>query len=85
MMKLSVIIPAKDEEATLGLVLEDLNKTIAELPGYEVEVICVDDHCRDRTAPSRVLMARAWWRTGARPARATLCARGSRRPAATCC
>jgi glycosyltransferase involved in cell wall biosynthesis len=47
--KLSVIIPAKDEEATLGRVLEDLNKAIGELHGYEVEVICVDDHCRDRT------------------------------------
>jgi glycosyltransferase involved in cell wall biosynthesis len=49
-MKLSIIIPAKDEEATLGLVLEDLNQTIPALHGYEVEVICVDDHCRDRTA-----------------------------------
>jgi glycosyltransferase involved in cell wall biosynthesis len=50
MTKLSIIIPAKDEEATLGMVLEDLNKTVQDLPGYEVEVICVDDHCRDRTA-----------------------------------
>jgi glycosyltransferase involved in cell wall biosynthesis len=50
MTKLSVIIPAKDEEVTLGMVLEDLNKVIPELPGYAVEVICVDDHCRDRTA-----------------------------------
>jgi glycosyltransferase involved in cell wall biosynthesis len=49
-MKLSVIIPAKDEEVTLPLVLEDLNKTIPELHGYTVEVICVDDHSRDRTA-----------------------------------
>ena len=48
-MKLSVIIPAKDEEETLGRVLEDLNQTIPNL-GYEVEVICVDDHSRDRTA-----------------------------------
>ncbi|HTA42728.1 MAG TPA: glycosyltransferase family 2 protein [Bryobacteraceae bacterium] len=49
-MKLSVIIPAKDEEVTLPRVLEDLNKTIPELHGYTVEVICVDDHSRDRTA-----------------------------------
>jgi glycosyltransferase involved in cell wall biosynthesis len=50
MIRLSVIIPAKDEEATLGRVLEDMNKTIPTLDGYEVEVICVDDHSRDRTA-----------------------------------
>jgi CDP-paratose 2-epimerase len=48
--KLSVIIPAKDEEETLGNVLEDLNSIIPTLDGYEVEVICVDDHSRDRTA-----------------------------------
>jgi len=50
MIKLSVIIPAKDEEATLGRVLEDMNKTVPTLEGYDVEVICVDDHSRDRTA-----------------------------------
>jgi glycosyltransferase involved in cell wall biosynthesis len=50
MIKLSVIIPAKDEEATLGRVLEDMNKTVPTLDGYDVEVICVDDHSRDRTA-----------------------------------
>ena len=50
MTKLSVIIPAKDEEATLGNLLEDLNQVIPTLDGYEVEVICVDDHSRDRTA-----------------------------------
>lgn len=50
MSKLSVIIPAKDEEETLGRVLEDLNNVIRDLPGCEVEVICVDDHCRDHTA-----------------------------------
>jgi glycosyltransferase involved in cell wall biosynthesis len=48
--KVSVIIPAKDEEATLGMVLEDLNKTIPTLDGYNIEVICVDDHSSDRTA-----------------------------------
>ena len=49
-MKISVIIPAKDEESTLGRVLEDLNRTVPALAGYDVEVICVDDHSRDRTA-----------------------------------
>lgn len=49
-MKLSVIIPAKDEEATLGRVLEDLNRMKPALPGYAIEVIVVDDHSRDQTA-----------------------------------
>jgi glycosyltransferase involved in cell wall biosynthesis len=49
-MKLSVVIPAKDEEVTLPRLLEDLNRIIPELHGYTVEVICVDDHSRDRTA-----------------------------------
>jgi len=50
MTTLSVIIPAKDEEETIGRVLEDLNRASAELRGYSVEVICVADHCRDQTA-----------------------------------
>jgi glycosyltransferase involved in cell wall biosynthesis len=50
MRRVSIIIPAKDEEATLGKVLEDLYKVIPELDGYECEVICVDDHSKDATA-----------------------------------
>lgn len=50
MKKISVIIPAKDEEATLGSVLDDLNQTIAQMPDFETEVICVDDHSVDATA-----------------------------------
>jgi glycosyltransferase involved in cell wall biosynthesis len=50
MQKISVVIPAKNEEETLGYVLEDLNQTIAQLPNYEVQVICVDDHSTDKTA-----------------------------------
>lgn len=49
-IRLSLIIPAKDEEETLGRVLEDLNQVIPTLHGYEVETIVVDDHSRDRTA-----------------------------------
>ena len=58
-MKLSVIIPAKDEEATLGRLLEDLSRTIPTLRGCTVELICVDDHSRDRTAA----IARQWGAT----------------------
>ena len=46
----SVVIPAKDEEKTIGLVLKDLNKVIYDIRSYAFEVIVVDDGCRDRTA-----------------------------------
>jgi glycosyltransferase involved in cell wall biosynthesis len=48
--KISVVIPAKDEESTLGKVLEDIYKVIPQLSSYEFEVICVDDHSTDATA-----------------------------------
>jgi len=50
MSKLSVVIPARNEEITLGRVLEDLTATVPRLLGYDVEIICVDDHSTDRTA-----------------------------------
>ena len=48
--KVSVVIPAKNEEMNIGLVLDDLNKTTAQINGYEFEVILVDDKSNDRTA-----------------------------------
>jgi glycosyltransferase involved in cell wall biosynthesis len=50
MRSLSVIIPARNEEETLGYVLTDLNEAISKLQGYEAEVIVVDDHSTDKTA-----------------------------------
>ncbi len=50
MTKVSIIVPAKDEEETLGSVLDDLNGVMADMPAYEFEVICVDDHSTDATA-----------------------------------
>lgn len=50
MRTLSIVIPARNEQETLPLVLADLNETLKTLRGYEVEVICVDDHSTDRTA-----------------------------------
>ncbi len=47
--KLSVVIPAKNEATNIGLVLDDVNRTIAQIPGYEVEVLVVDDNSTDRT------------------------------------
>jgi glycosyltransferase involved in cell wall biosynthesis len=48
--KVSIIIPAKNEEANIDLVLADLKKATSQLDGYEFEVICVDDHSTDGTA-----------------------------------
>lgn len=50
MTTLSVIIPARNEEETLPMVLADLNATIATLTDQVVEVIVVDDRSTDRTA-----------------------------------
>ncbi|HEU4628774.1 MAG TPA: glycosyltransferase family 2 protein [Gemmatimonadaceae bacterium] len=50
MTQLSVIIPARNEEQTLPMVLDDLATVVPTLPGYDVEVIVVDDRSTDRTA-----------------------------------
>lgn len=50
MIKISVVIPARNEEETLPRVLTDLAATIATMPNYEVETIVVDDRSTDRTA-----------------------------------
>ncbi len=49
-MKVSLIIPARNEEATLPYVLHDVWQTIPQLKGYDMEIICVDDHSTDKTA-----------------------------------
>ena len=46
----SVLIPAKDEEASIGKVLKDLNKVIKKLKKYKFEVIVVDDKSKDKTS-----------------------------------
>ena len=50
MATLSIIIPAKNEEVTLPQVLDDLNKVVPTLAGYDVQVFVVDDRSTDRTA-----------------------------------
>jgi glycosyltransferase involved in cell wall biosynthesis len=49
-VKVSIVIPAHNEETTLPWVLRDVNETVAGLPQHEFEVICVDDHSTDATA-----------------------------------
>lgn len=67
MTKLSVIIPARNEEETLPMVLGDLNAVIPTLHGYEVEAIVVDDRSTDRTAEiARALGARVVQNTSGR-------------------
>src|SRR5262245_26135230 len=50
MRKVSIVIPAKNEEVTLPRVLDDVNKVTPTLAGWSVEVIVVDDRSTDRTA-----------------------------------
>src|SRR3989338_2639975 len=45
----SVIIPAKDEEESIGKVLRDLNKVIKNTKKYIFEVIVIDDKSKDST------------------------------------
>lgn len=44
----SIVVPIRDEEATVGLVIEDIRKATAELHRYDFETIVVDDGSRDR-------------------------------------
>jgi dolichol-phosphate mannosyltransferase len=48
-MKLSVVIPARDEEGMIGATVRDVVSTL-ESEGIDHEVLVVDDHSRDRTA-----------------------------------
>lgn len=47
-MKLSIVIPAHNEEKTLPPLLAGLHAVIAQQP-YESEILVVSDHSRDRT------------------------------------
>jgi len=49
MKTISVVIPARNEEATIGKILDDLNGAIAACPQYSFEVIVVIDSADDPT------------------------------------
>jgi dolichol-phosphate mannosyltransferase len=49
MRKLSVVIPAYNEEAFIGRLLEEIARVDTRPAGFEKEVIVVDDGSRDRT------------------------------------
>lgn len=51
MQKVSIILPSKDEEGTIGLVLDDLIKVTDNLKSdYNFELIVINDCSKDRTA-----------------------------------
>jgi glycosyltransferase involved in cell wall biosynthesis len=83
MPKVSIIIPAKDEEVTLPAVLADINKVTPTLNGWEVEIIVVDDRSTDRTRNWPRLRAPRLSGTGANQARGMRSAQDSRTPTAT--
>lgn len=63
--KLSIVIPAKNEEMNLDRVLDDLNRTLARIPDFLAEVVVVDDKSTDRTGEvSRAHGARVVRNTG---------------------
>ena len=47
--RVSVVIPARNEEATIGPVLDELNAAIARLPRYRFETLVVVDNPQDLT------------------------------------
>jgi dolichol-phosphate mannosyltransferase len=47
-MKLSIVIPARDEAGTIGATVREVVQTL-EAEGIDHEVLVVDDHSRDRT------------------------------------
>jgi glycosyltransferase involved in cell wall biosynthesis len=48
MERVSIVIPIHNEEASIALVLEDVQKATPALPQYEFELIVVDDGSTDR-------------------------------------
>jgi len=48
MERVSIVIPIRDEEAAIGLVLERMRKATSVIEGFEFEVVVVDDGSSDR-------------------------------------
>ena len=46
---ISIVIPAYNEETSIPLIIQELNKTLNQIKNYDFEVIFVDDGSRDRT------------------------------------
>ena len=49
MKKISIIVPAYNEEEALPFLFERLNKFMDSMPAYEFEILFVNDGSRDNT------------------------------------
>ena len=49
MMKVSLVIPAYNEESTVPMLRERLSALADSAPDYEFEFVIADDHSTDRT------------------------------------
>lgn len=49
MKKISIIIPAYNEEESLSFLFERLNKITREIPDYEFEILLINDGSKDKT------------------------------------
>lgn len=49
MKKVSVILPALNEEETIGKIIDEIPKTHMETNGYDIEILVVDNGSIDRT------------------------------------
>lgn len=49
MKKISIIIPAYNEEESLPLLYDRLNKVISNLENYEFEMLFINDGSKDNT------------------------------------
>ena len=49
MKKVSLLIPAYNEEDTIPLLYDELNKVLETIPGYEFEILFVNDGSSDNT------------------------------------
>lgn len=49
MKKISLLIPAYNEEETLPLLYNELNKVIDDIPNYEFEILFINDGSNDNT------------------------------------
>ena len=48
--KISIVIPARDEHETIGMVLSEISSVTKSMSNYLWEIIVVTDHCVDKTA-----------------------------------
>ena len=63
MKRISVVVPCFNEEATLPKLFVELARLAAALPGYALEIVCVNDGSADGTL-ARLLEGQARFQSG---------------------